>query len=112
MPGAPHSVVLRPNCGEWDLGPVFDQALGLVASGPGGGAVSFNELSIGAATVLVDPTAPARALELQLFLSTGRAVVLGTATLPAGATLSLRSDHDRINVFGKSSWALLLGDYR
>ena len=83
-----------------------------MASGPGGGAVSFNELSIGAATVLVDPTAPARALELQLFLSTGRAVVLGTATLPAGATLSLRSDHDRINVFGKSSWALLLGDYR
>jgi hypothetical protein len=62
--------------------------------------------------VWVEPTGPTRAIDLQIFLRTDRDHVLGTVTLPTGATLSVRSDYDRVNVFGRSSWGILLREIK
>lgn len=107
--GALHSITLRPGPWGWDLG---QDSSGILISGPNGAPVALNQFALGPAYVWVEPTGPTRAIDLQIFLRTDRDHVLGTVTLPTGATLSVRSDYDRVNVFGRSSWGVLLREIK
>ena len=86
------------------------QRIGLNIALPGQqGTVPLRDVKITRKNIQLMTSTSVPILELQLFVHTRNPRITGSARLPAGTTLAIRSRWDSTSVNGSTSWSLLVG---
>jgi len=97
----------QPDPGQWSVGDVTEAQAGLTINAPGGGSVSFSNLTITPKQIIFFAADQTLNIQITLNVNTTQSRVSGQALLPGGVSGRASSGVDTTSL-GEGSWSLKL----